>query len=102
MCADKRFDRGRARRQEEALEHSKVEPFILESEGKMSFKRHCRRVTGRHDPPAILLDDPVMRPRAEEHARQRRLKAISTDQGAIAGRGRRFRQAPLVKNDNGS
>src|SRR5262249_53531213 len=96
--ADNGFDVGRADGEEEAFEECEVEPFVLESEGQMAFKRSGRLVTRGVQTPARLLDDPVAGADGRQRSRYRYRELVGVYQGSVAGRRSLLGKPSFVKN----
>lgn len=84
----------RAGREEQALEDSEIQTFILEGEGQMPFKGRMRRVPGSQDAPGTFLEHTMARANGGEGPRQRHGESICSYQAlypagvALSGRRR--------------
>src|ERR1700730_13471627 len=99
---DQAFDVGRADGEKQALEDSKIEPFVFEGKRQMSSQGGFRLMSRGQNTPVSLLGYPVTLPYCGQGAWQRHGKAVGVNERAIPGGRRPLRKPPFVKNRHGS
>ena len=79
-------------------EDGKIQPLIFESEGQVAFQSPMGGMAGRHDAPAVSLENPVALAYCRQRARQRDQQTKGIDQRRIAGRRGHFGKAAFLKD----
>lgn len=83
---------------EQPLQYGKIQSFVFQGEGKVTFKSGIGCVTRRVDAPAIALDHAVTRTNGRKVSGNGNREVAGVDKRRISHWSCRFGQPPFVKN----
>ncbi len=87
-----------ARGEEKPLKNRKIQPFVFQSKGQVTFQTDLRCMARRQNSPSILIKDSMALARRKKLSWQRHGKAVGINQRSVASRRGSLRKPLLLKN----